>query len=81
MNLWMLPRVQLAFWAEKHITTGTEFLVNQLLWLQEEEFQFVCDQTMYPTTICIIPEELLVVGHLQQLPSAHHNPQADCYMR
>lgn len=47
-----------------------------LLWLQEEKCQYRCSQIMYSTSIHIIPDELLVVCCLQQLPSAHPTPQA-----
>lgn len=42
-----------------------------MLWLQEKPYQYRCSPSMHSTPICIIPNELLIVGHLQKLSHAH----------
>lgn len=47
-----------------------------LSWLWEKQCQYWSNQTVSSTPFYIIPGELLMVGDLQQLPSAQPTPQA-----
>lgn len=59
-------------WDALHdLSNNTFSLWNVLLalWLKEKQYQNGCSQSAYSTPIYIIPDEWLIVGHLQQLPT------------